>query len=279
LDNNNDQAFWSGSDFAFWCLIDKNRTKKFRNSIVNTVKPGDVVVDAGTGTGIFALFAVEAGAEKVYAIEYDQNLMETLEKTFSQTPYNRKIELICGDASRFEPSEKLDVIICEMVSTGLVDEYQIPATNNLIKYLKSGGKLIPHKLKSFIDLVHNDSFFYNHKLEIVRYEYSWHPELISNVYSEKYTISEIDFSVKNSLDVDANFNIDIVKNGKINGVRISNETFFPDGSNFYSSEAYCMPLILPIDEYRVKIGDRFHLDISYKMCEGLKTLKYHLRKI
>ena len=38
---------------------------------------GKVVVDVGTGTGILALFAAQAGARKVYAIEVS-NMAELL---------------------------------------------------------------------------------------------------------------------------------------------------------------------------------------------------------
>src|SRR4051812_25102813 len=50
-------------------LLDVTRVHAFARAITATVKPGDVVVDVGSGSGVLAVLAAQAGARRVYAIE------------------------------------------------------------------------------------------------------------------------------------------------------------------------------------------------------------------
>jgi type I protein arginine methyltransferase len=50
-------------------LNDRARTSRSLASIAEVVRPGNIVVDIGTGTGVLAIAAARAGAKHVYAIE------------------------------------------------------------------------------------------------------------------------------------------------------------------------------------------------------------------
>ena len=59
---------------AVHCVLDKNRTFAFLEAIERSVKPGEVVVEAGLGTGILAVMAATLGAE-VYGIEINKDTL------------------------------------------------------------------------------------------------------------------------------------------------------------------------------------------------------------
>ena len=57
------------NDFHTLILNDQLRMSAYQQAIHSVIKPGMVVADIGTGTGILAKWALEAGAKIVYGIE------------------------------------------------------------------------------------------------------------------------------------------------------------------------------------------------------------------
>ena len=128
-----EEFIWANTDYPYLCLVDKKRTTIFREAIHKAVKPGNVVVDVGSGTGILALFAAEAGAAKVYAIEVEHLLATSLRQTVAASKYKEIIEVVEGNALEVDLPKNVDVVIAELIETGLMDEMQVPVMNALHK--------------------------------------------------------------------------------------------------------------------------------------------------
>jgi predicted RNA methylase len=89
--------FFSHSEVPSLCLRDVERTRAFQAAIRRVVRPGDVVLDAGAGSGILSLFAASAGARKVYAVEVDAALCERLRDNAERNGFGDVIEVLCDD--------------------------------------------------------------------------------------------------------------------------------------------------------------------------------------
>ncbi|MBT4114374.1 methyltransferase domain-containing protein, partial [Candidatus Woesearchaeota archaeon] len=125
------------------CLYDQERTRRFKRAIHKVVKPGDVVVDAGSGTGILAMFAAQSGAKKVYALELNKRFIKIIKENAKRNDFDKIIQVVHCDATKYKLPEKVDVIICELLSTGLFFEPEIQIINHLKRFLKKGGRTVP----------------------------------------------------------------------------------------------------------------------------------------
>ncbi len=242
-----------------------------------TVRPGDVVVDAGAGSGILAFFAADAGASRVYAIERDPIHHENMKANIRRNGYENQITLLQGDAVHLQLPEPVDVIICEMIATGLIAELQVPVMNNLIKYGKTGVRVVLAKFHSFVDLVSIDERFYGQRLKIIRHEYPDMDTLTASPLSDKKMFLAVDLSQpirKTLLKIHTTLRVNGGSESVINGLRISSLTVFYDGSILDGTYAYSYPLILPLEDIHVNGNEEFNVDFSYRLCGGLRTLVY-----
>ena len=85
-----DQVF--GPRTQIGMLEDRIRTSRFIHAIRRTVRSGDVVVDLGTGSGVLAVAAAQAGAKHVYAIEV-RAVAEVAERFFQGSGFGDRITL------------------------------------------------------------------------------------------------------------------------------------------------------------------------------------------
>ena len=90
--------------------ISQPYTVAFQSELLN-VKPGDKVLEIGTGSGYQAIVLLELGAE-VYTIEYQKKLYERTRFALPEMGYNAKF--FYGDGSlglpKFAPYDKIIVL-------------------------------------------------------------------------------------------------------------------------------------------------------------------------
>ncbi len=123
-------------------LGDRLCQESFLTQMQRAIKPGDVVLDLGSGSGLHAMYAVRLGASKVYAIEA-KPIIELAKKVAIDNGMSEKIEFIYGDSLEVELPEKVDVIVTNIGFLGTIESLPDAA----MRFLKPGGSVIPDQLQ------------------------------------------------------------------------------------------------------------------------------------
>ena len=126
-----------------WMISDEARTTAFAHAIAESVKPGDVVIDVGAGTGILSLFAARAGARRVIAVERS-GMAELARELIAHNGMQEQVEVFEGDAKDLVLDEKADVIVSEWLGHMAYVENMFEVVRHIRdEHLKAGGLMIP----------------------------------------------------------------------------------------------------------------------------------------
>jgi hypothetical protein len=128
-------------------LNDRTRTQTFLSATRAVVKPGDVVVDLGSGTGVLALAAAQAGAARVYAIEAGA-MAECAAALFAQHPCGDRITLVRRWSTTVTVDERADVLITEMLGHDPWGEGILALVSDARRrLLKPAARIIPSHIR------------------------------------------------------------------------------------------------------------------------------------
>lgn len=148
-------AAWSeqlldwGDDFHDLLLGDRLRMRAYQAAIAEAVRPGDVVVDVGTGTGVLARWALEAGAARAYGIERDPALLERATASAAGAPGEFvPVAGLSFDATLPEPA---DLVLSEILGN-LVDNEGSSAilADAARRFLRPGGRMLPQRAERYL---------------------------------------------------------------------------------------------------------------------------------
>jgi SAM-dependent methyltransferase len=134
--------------FHAFCLTDTGtRLDHYAGAIRHAVRPGNVVVDVGAGTGILSFLAAVAGAQTVYAIEASDalSLGQLLKRT--RGPFDR-IQFMRGSSTEITLPQRADVIVADIHDTfGLQPGGMGTMIDARDRFLAPGGVLVPSRIQ------------------------------------------------------------------------------------------------------------------------------------
>jgi type I protein arginine methyltransferase len=105
---------------------------------------GKAVLDVGCGSGILSLFAVQAGARVVYAVEASGMATFARQLAAANPSLGHKIKVLHCKVEEAQLPEKVDILVSEPMGTLLVNERMLESyIFARDRFMKPGGKLFP----------------------------------------------------------------------------------------------------------------------------------------
>ena len=126
-------------------IADTVRTEASIRALRETITPDSVVVDIGTGTGIFALLACRLGARRIDAIEPD-DAIQVAQAMAVANGCSDRIEFIQDLSTKVSLPERADVIVSDI--GGVLPWFRshiLSIVDARRRFLAPGGSLIPRQ--------------------------------------------------------------------------------------------------------------------------------------
>ena len=252
-------------------LSHRSRLSKFQRALQKVVQPESRVVDIGTGTGILALIAARAGAKSITAIDVNGKSLNYARKAAQINGLSERVSFVESHFEDYVPEEQADIVICEMLSSMLLIEQQVPACAHAARrILKPGGIILPVSASVYAVPVECQSLW--ERFNLFDLEFPKVPQTLgkgdAKDLSDAALVTKFDFSIPDiPAEVNEMLEFVIVEEGRLHGL----VGFFK--AHLYEDITLGMDdgwreLFLPLDEpIEVSKGTRVSVQLRFKPGE------------
>jgi len=138
-------------DFHQLMLNDHLRMEAFERAIKSAVRPGMAVADVGTGTGILALWALEAGARVVYGIDVNERILRQAGQRMAAAGLSARFHPFHALSHDVSLPERVDLVVSEILGNLADNEGMTPILADArARFLKEGGQMLPRRARAFL---------------------------------------------------------------------------------------------------------------------------------
>lgn len=127
-------------------LDDPLRMDAYERALRALVRPGDMVLDLGAGTGILAMLAARRGAARVHAVE-SMAVAGLAAQLVRANGLSAQVQVHHRDLLELEPIEPVDLVVSDFLGRFVVDDGMLPVVEAAGRWLKPGGRFCPARLE------------------------------------------------------------------------------------------------------------------------------------
>jgi len=279
-------------------LNDRVRTSRFLTGIAEVVRPGDIVVDIGTGTGVLAIAAARAGARHVYAIEASA-IGQVAEAIFRANGLEDRITLLRGWSTQIDLPERADVLVSEIIGNEPLGENVLEVTRDARKrLLKPEARLVPSKVEILgLPVTIPQAEFANRTraltAETLQNWRSWYginfdplaetdqdspPSFLIKpqnakdweTLSEPIMMAEVDLREVERLMIDSSVTVDATSSGVLNGLLVYFELDIGPTTRLSTHPAQAdrdcswFSMVWVLDPLAIKVNDQLNVTYQYR---------------
>jgi protein arginine N-methyltransferase 1 len=144
-------------DFHRTIVADRLRNEAFHEALRRVIVPGrTTVADVGSGTGLLGFMAARLGAKRVYLYEHGDVMK--LAKVLARRNHIRRCVFIPEHSTAVIDPEPVDVVVSETLGNFAYEERLLETMGDARRFLRSGGTVIPQRVRQFLAPVASDRF-------------------------------------------------------------------------------------------------------------------------
>lgn len=269
-------ALLDGS-FHHHLLRDATRLEAYARAVRAVVREGDVVADIGSGSGVLAYLARKAGARKVHAVESNTNSYAALLRGLRANGVAGAVVATLADGTQWRPPEAVDVVVCELMETGLLHESIGAVMRNVHGWEHRPRAIVPHAVSLRVEGVEMKDEFLGYKATFPGFRAIGEGEAPLTDLVEYASYEFLREPPGES--VDSPFVLRVQRDGLLGGIQLRTWTTVAPGVETGESSAYCTPLALTLDApMPVRAGERLEGRIAYDFDYTSQPLRFDLRR-
>ncbi len=277
LRHTNNGSFQPAGHLEF--VRNRQRNRAFRKAFDHYAS-GKTVLDAGTGSGLLAIYAACAGARQVIAIEKDEKMADIARRNFERNGISKTVDLIVADALFLTTLPHVDIICGELLSTWCVAEPQVPVIKHLLKLSQEAPITIPRKVVNLAQGVHAVFGDEDGLVTVPTTYFEFDSTEKAVEVTPSVVASEIVFFA--GMSIDATFKIELraMTKGKMNALRLTSIVETYPGICFGAANDTMPAMIVPLPkEILVVPGQTISFTINYTYGAGWENFKISVEGI